>query len=228
MNVPLGYNKLEQFQSIISSIKNSNPNSEKDRIETLNKLHEASTISNHLIAKLLIQQDEILKKRYQDWKDNGSIDEYNQPKSVYQWVNFYKKELNFGEKQARRYIQLYEDTEDNPIIGEKLGTKKNELIRRVPEKYRNDLRQKTVENNWSAIKVEKEVIKIKDKETKLKTFKKIKPSLPPINIKLDKKNKNKIIIETDPGYRDTFNSIFQEKYVQKIRQEMYTAKIIVA
>ena len=218
---------LDKILSTISYINTDTIELEKDRIVILKKLHAFSTRSNHLIAKLLLQQDKILKKRYQDWKLKGIFEEYTQPKSIYQWINLHKDVLGFGEKQARRYLQLHEDTEENPTIGEKLGTKKNDIIRSVPRHYRDELRQKTIDQNWSATRVEKEVYKIKEKEKKTNTFKKIKPQLPSISIRLDKKNKNKIIIEVDPNYRDTFNSIFQEKYIQKIRHEMYSTKNIV-
>lgn len=227
-NTDIQMEHIDNFQEILFNIEKNKPELEKDRIEILNKLHGISIKSSHVVAKLLLQQDEILKERYRNWKLNGTIEEYNQPKSIYQWVNIHKEKLNFGEKQARRYIQLFEDTENTPVIGEKLGTKKNEIIRRVPEKYRSELRQKAVEDNWSTSKVEKEVNKIKDKEIKINNLKKIKPHLPFINIQLDKKNKNKIIIETNPDYRDTLNNILQEKYIQKIKQEMYTFKNIVA
>jgi hypothetical protein len=220
--------KLNELLSMVSNVKINKIELEKDRIEILKQLHNISTKSNHIIAKLLLQQDEILKKRYQDWKLNGTVEEYTQPRSLYQWVNLHKESLGFGEKQARRYIQLHEDTEENPVIGEKLGTKKNDIIRRVPKEYRSDLRQKAVDDNWSAIRVEKEVQKIREKENKSDTLKKIKPHLPLINIKLDNKHKGKIIIEIDPAYRDTFNNIFQEKYIQKIRQEMYVTSNSVA
>ena len=224
---------LEHFQfndllSMISDNKLEKIELEKDRIELLKQLHAISTKSNRVIGKLLILQDKILKDRYQKWKLNGVVEEYTQPKSIYQWVNLHKEKLGFGEKQTRRYIQLHEDTEENPIIGEKLGTKKNDIIRKVPKEYRNDLRLKAVEDNWSSTKVEKEVQKIREKEKKENTLKKIKPQLPLINIKLDKRDKSKIIIETDPNYRDTFNSILQGKYIQKIQQEMYVNRHVVA
>ena len=220
--------QIDDVLSMISDIAIDGIELEKERIEVLRQLHVVSTKSKHFIAKLLLNQDRVLKERYQNWKLNGVIEEYIQPKSIYQWINIHKDELGFGEKQARRYIQLHEDTEENPVVGEKLGTKKNDIIRRVPEQYRSELRQKTVEDNWSAIKVKKEVQKIQEKEKKVSSFKKIKPCLPNINIKLDNKNKSKIIIETDPNYRDTFNSILQEKYIQKIRQEMYSVNNVVA
>ena len=53
--------QVNDMLSMISDIKTDGITLEKERIEVLRQLHTVSTRSKHLIAKLLLSQDNVLK-----------------------------------------------------------------------------------------------------------------------------------------------------------------------
>ncbi|HRZ18478.1 MAG TPA: hypothetical protein P5136_00235 [Methanofastidiosum sp.] len=215
------YPFLTKTLSKLDELSKDKPDLEVKRINALKNLHLVGKKSAWLAGELLVQQDKILKERYESWKKANPLENnYNQPKSVYQWVEIHTTELGFGVKTTQRYIRLREETDQD--IGDRLGIKKADIIRKAPKELREKIRTQAVEEKWTAAKVEKVVTKIQEKEVKVKTFQEvIKPKLPKINVLLDPKNKSRIILEMNEKYRDTFNEIFQEKFLLKIREELY-------
>ncbi len=201
-------------------IAKDKPDLEVKRIQALKQLHLVGKKSGWLIGELLIQQDHILRQRYEDWKNTKRPEGYNQPKTVYQWVPVHTEEIGFGVKMAQRYIRLRQFTDQDS--GDKLGVKKVELIRMAPKKSQDKLKEKAIEEGWSTAKVEQAVNRERDKQIKARVFKKeIRPNLPKVHVMLDRKVKNRIIIKVAEENRDLFNDILQEKYLLKIQEDMF-------
>ncbi len=204
----------------LKDMEEDKPDLENKRIMALKQLHLVGKKSEWLIGELLIQQDQILKERYTAWKNSKAEGSYNQPKSVYPWVEDHQKEIGFGVKMAQRYIRLREETD--PEIGDRIGVKKNDIIRTLPKPHQDKIRKRVVEEEWSATKVQEVVDRIRNKEKKMKNFKTvIRPQLPKVHVLLNRSDRNVIVIKINRDYRDLFNQILQEKYLLKIQEEVF-------
>jgi len=224
------YFKYNNLLSEITKVKEDLPDLETKRIKLLGDLYTLHEKSGWLIGELLIQQRKILKDRYQDWQqyqreNGGNGESYTQIKSIYDWAEANKDELGFGERTARRYIRLREET--TPEIGNQLGIKKAEIIKKAPKPIQQELRKMAVKENWSTPKVEQVVNIVKNKKSKNVSIKDIdfdnviKANLPKISVKLHPRNKSQIIIEVAPKYRDSLNNLLQERYIPKLKHSLH-------
>ena len=216
------------LEKIIFSFNVEDIDVESQRISALSQLHKLRSRSAWLIGDLLLKEEDILSKRYQIWlkrKEDGATapdEKYTQPTKILSWVEANEDQLKFGVRQARRYLALRQTTDKD--VADKLGVKKLDIISHAPDAIQDELKQKTMDLNWSATKLENEVAMIKVKIAAEKNYiKKIKPNLPKVNVKLDKKYPNRIIIETSAASRDMLNEILQTKYIEKIKKELYFA-----
>ncbi len=223
-NTPIG-----EVDRIVVSFNRDNVELESERISALYQLHRLRTKSAWLIGDLLLQEEEILEKRYKKWlamQEKGEIppdQKYIQPKRLMHWIEANEDKLKFGTRQARRYIQARQTTDRE--LADKLGVKKLDIISQAPAPIQEDLKKKCATENWSSEKLVNEVAKFKIKKAAVKREfeKKIKPNLPKINVKLDKDKPNRIILEVNAKERDILNQIIQERYLEKIKEDLFFA-----
>lgn len=146
-------NSLENVKSVLEDA----PDSEDQRVRTLKKLHMTAGASAWVIGELLRQQQEILNDRYQAWLNAKTPEDtkYTQERTVTTWCENRRDRLGFGERQARNYIKARQERE--PEIVTDLGVKKLSIIRRAPEPVREIIKQKALDENWTAAKLTDEV-----------------------------------------------------------------------
>ena len=217
---------IGDVEKIVFSFSKDQIETESTRIAALNQLHKLRTKSAWLIGEILLQEEAILTKRYADWLKRvedgaaGPDEKYTQPRKLMHWIEANEDKLKFGTRQARRYIHVRQTTDKD--LADKIGVKKLDIISQAPTLIQEDLKKKCVIENWSSDKLVNEVAKFKIKQAAEREYKKkVQPNLPKINIRLDSTKSNRIILEVAAKDRDNLNQILQEKYIDKIKEDLY-------
>lgn len=147
---------------------------EDERIMLMASLNDMTEFSCHVIGKLLVEEEESIKRRYSDWLKTGSDPD---KKPLYKTINgfliYYKKTLGIGSTKAYYCMDLYRRYDIDDIL--ELGVrnvvnisiiKDDDLLNEVVKYSKNnDLSPDEMQGLARAMK---EVEKIKDEKVKKK------------------------------------------------------------
>jgi len=183
-------------------------------------LHQIAGKSAWLIGELLKRQIKILKDRHENWKNQPEKNRGEEPlRSVYDWVEENRKELGFAPRQARNYIRLREQLDQD--TADKVGVKKAQIIRTVKDKKaQEELLEETKDLGLSVQAVMRKAERVNERIEKKEVFEtKIKPKLPKLPEMRLKKN-GLILNFKNEKERDAFQIWLSQAWL-KYSKEIY-------